>query len=120
MGKEHDVKPVGFIFFSRLLLPLVKTYVGRLPNRKSIYKAVKRREGLPAKYVRIFAMREIYATLGVNYVSNFILSKFGELTVSARHYRDLLVEADRVYPKYIERWLELLNKATVSVPRGEG
>jgi intergrase/recombinase len=120
MGKEHDVKPVGFIFFPRILLQLVKTYVRRLPDRKNIYKAVKRRGGLPAKYVRIFAMREIYATLGVNNVSNFILSKFGELTVSARHYRDLLEEADRVYPKYIERWLKLLNKASVSMPRGEG
>ena len=64
--------------------------------------------GYPAKYVRIFAMREILNTLGDNDVTKFILSKFGELLVSARHYRDLLQEADRIYPKYIDRWLEIV------------
>ena len=38
-------------------------------------------------------------TLGDNDVTRFILSKFGELTVSARHYRDLLIETDKIYPK---------------------
>ena len=31
----------------------------------------------------------------------FTTGKFGELSVSARHYRDLLAEADAIYPQYV-------------------
>ncbi len=111
LGKESDIKPTGFIFFPRLLLPLINTFKGKLPNRRNVYKVVKKLGGLPGKYIRIYAMREMLRVLGDNDVTKFILSKFGELTVSARHYRYLVEEADKVYPKYINRWLEIVNKA---------
>jgi|GEM_PF-6323652 len=39
--------------------------------------------------------------LGDSDVYRFIVGKFGELTVSARHYMDLLEEADSEYPRYL-------------------
>jgi len=59
--------------------------------------------GLPtAKARRTFALREMRRVLGDSDVYRFIVGKFGELTVSARHYMDLLREADQVYLKYVE------------------
>ncbi len=111
LGKENQIKPVGFIFFPRYILTLVKTFAGKLPNRRRIEKIVKKWNCLAPKYVRIFALREMKKVIGDNDVYRFIVGKFGELTVSARHYMDLLSEADRIYPKYVERWLEIMNKA---------
>lgn len=37
------------------------------------------------------------------------MGEFGELTVSARHYRDLLEEADKIYSNYIAYLKEKLN-----------
>ena len=54
------------------------------------------------KYIRTYALRQMLNTLGGNDVTRFILGKFGELTVSARHYRDLLKEADKSYPVYVD------------------
>ena len=47
-------------------------------------------------------MPEIIAVLGDNDVTRFILSKFGELNVSARHYRDQLEEADKSCPACVD------------------
>ena len=63
---------------------------------------VKKNNCLPPSFIRTFAMREIISVLGDNDITRFILSKFGELSVLARHYRDLLKEADKIYPKYIQ------------------
>ncbi len=49
--------------------------------------------------------------IGDNDVDRFITGKFGELTVSARHYMDLLSEADKAYPQYVGRWLEIVSRA---------
>ncbi len=39
--------------------------------------------------------------LGDSDTYKFIVGKFGGLTVSARHYMDLLEEAVSIYPKYL-------------------
>ncbi len=109
-ARKNSIKPAGFIYFPRIILPLVKTFAGKLPNRRRIEKVVKKLNGLPPKYIRIFALREMKRILGDNDVYKFIVGKFGELTVSARHYMDLLEEADKVYPKYIGRWSEVVRR----------
>ena len=48
------------------------------------------------KYIRIYALREMKNVICDNDTFRFITSNFGELTVTARHYMDLLKEADRV------------------------
>jgi intergrase/recombinase len=96
------------MFFPRQLLELIEKYRDRLPGKRRIEKVVKKNACLPPSYIRTFAMREIISALGDNDVTRFILSKFGELSVSARHYRDLLEEADQVYPKYVEHVKSLL------------
>lgn len=111
LGKENDIKPAAFTYFPRVLLPLVKTFAGKLPNRRRIEKITKKWGCLPPKNIRIFALREMKKVIGDNDTFRFITGKFGELTVSARHYMDLLEEADKTYPQYVNRWLEIVNKA---------
>ncbi len=110
LGKEDQVKPAAFMYFPRVLLPLINTFAGKLPGRRRIEKVTKKWGCLAPKYARIFALREMKRVIGDNDVYRFIVGKFGELTVSARHYMDLLEEADKVYPKYVERWLEIVDK----------
>ncbi len=81
---------------------MIEKYKDRLPNKRRIEKVVDKLGGLMPKYIRTYALRQMLNALGNNDVTRFILSKFGELSVSARHYRDLLEEADKVYPKYIQ------------------
>jgi len=111
LGKEHEVKPAGFMYFPRTLLPLVRRFASKLPNRRRIEKVVRKWRCLPPKYIRIYALRLMKQVIGDNDVYRFIVGKFGELTVSARHYMDLLKEADEVYPKYIQRWSQIFDKA---------
>jgi intergrase/recombinase len=108
VGKELDAKPAAFMFFPQRLLPLIEENREKLPSRHRVYKVVRRLGGLPAKYIRTWAVREMLNALGDNDVTRFILGKFGDLTVSARHYRDLLVEADKVYSSYISHLESLL------------
>jgi len=102
IGREKERKPVGFMFFPRQLLELIEKYKDRLPSKRRIEKVVKKYGCLPLSHIRTYALRLILHALGDNDISKFILSKFGELTVSARHYRDLLEEADKMYPTYIQ------------------
>ena len=102
LGSELDRKPKGFIFFSKILLPMIEKYRDKLPNKRRIEKVVAKLGGLMPKYIRTYALRQMLNALGDNDVTRFILSKLSELSVSARHYRDLLEEADKVYPKYIQ------------------
>ena len=44
-------------------------------------------------------------------VARFIQSRFGELKVSEARYEDLLSEADKHYPKYLEKLRELFNSS---------
>lgn len=101
MGRELDQKPLGFIFFPKELLPMIEQYKNKLPNKRRIERVVKKLNCLMPKLIRIYAVREMFAVLGDNDVTRFILSKFSELSVSARHYRNLLEEADKTYPNYI-------------------
>jgi Uncharacterized protein conserved in archaea len=111
LSKEREVKPTAFIFFPRLMLPLINAYKDRMPNKHRIRKLTKKWTCLPPKHIRVFALREMKAVLGDNDVYRFIVGKFGELMVSARHYMDLLREADQTYSKYVERWRELVTRA---------
>ncbi|MEB3765653.1 MAG: hypothetical protein GSR77_05775 [Desulfurococcales archaeon] len=102
VGLEKARKPLEFMFFPKWLLELVEKYRDKLPGRRRIEKVVKKNNCLPPSYIRTFTMHEIITVLGDNDVTRFILSKFGELTVSARHYSDLLDEADKSYPAYVD------------------
>ena len=109
LGGELEQKPRGFMFFPKSLLPMIEKHKDKLPNKRRIERVVAKLGCLPPKYIRTYAMREMFAVLGDNDVTRFILSKFGELTVSARHYRDLLEEADKVHPNYIAYLKEKFN-----------
>lgn len=109
LGGELDRKPKGFIFFPKSLLPMIEEHRSKLPSKRRIEKIVAKLECLTPKYIRIYAIREMLSVLGDNDTTKFILSKFGELSVSARHYRDLLEEADKVYPNYIAYLKQELN-----------
>jgi len=111
MGRESDVKPVGFIFFPKELLPAIERYRQRIPGRRRVERAAAKRGVLMPKYVRIYSLREMKRMLGDNDTYRFITSKFGELSVSARHYMDLLSEADTVYPNYVNHILEVFGDA---------
>jgi len=102
MGEEHARKPIGFAYFPKYLLPYIEKYRTRLPNRRRVEKVVAKNGGLMPKYIRIFALRQMKVAIGDNDTYKFIVSKFGELSVSARHYMDLLSEADTLYPKYLK------------------
>ena len=88
IGSENYRKPVGFAYFPRNLLPLIMEYRVRLPNKRRIEKIVAKYGGLMPKYIRIYALREMKSVIGDNDTFRFITSKFGELTVTARHYMD--------------------------------
>jgi len=101
LGKEREIKPAGFMFFPKALLPLIEDYREKLPNKRRVEKvAIEKLSLLPPSLIRTFALREMKRVLGDNDVYRFIVGKFGELTVSARHYLDLLEEADSSYPDY--------------------
>ncbi len=102
MGEEQSRKPLGFAYFPKSLLPYIEEHRDSLPNKRRIEKIIARNGGLMPKYIRIYALREMKKALGDNDTYRFIASKFGELTVTARHYLDLLNEADTIYPRYIE------------------
>jgi len=120
VGWEKARKPLGFMFFPKWLLELIEKYKDKLPGKRRVEKVVKKNNCLPPSYIRTFAMREIIAVLGDNDVTRFILSKFGELSVLARHYRDLLKEADKLYPTYVKHLEEELSTTLiVSFPNHE-
>ncbi len=111
MGKENDVKPISFVFFPRSLLQSIEKHRQRIPGRRRIERAASKRNVLMPKYVRIYALRVMKRVLGDNDTYRFIVGKFGELTVSARHYMDLLGEADAIYQKYSQYILEVMGDA---------
>ncbi len=102
LGLEREIKPAAFIFFPRTLLPEIEEYREVLPSPRWIQKIAQRLGILSPKYIRTYALRELKRVFGDTDLYRFIAGKFGELTVSARHYSDLLQEADEAYPKYIK------------------
>jgi intergrase/recombinase len=56
-------------------------------------------------------LRESKKIMGETDVWRFFASKFGELTVSARHYMDLLKETDKVYSKYVTHIYTIIGDA---------
>lgn len=116
LGKERDIKPAAFMFFPRDLLPLIEEYRGKLPSKRRIEKVAKKLGAVMPSVIRTFALREMKSVLGDTDTYRFIVGKFGELTVTARHYMDLFEDADRVYPVYIKYVVERLS---VEIPKGE-
>ena len=110
-GSENERKPIGFAYFPRSLLNYIVRYKDKLPSRRRIEKIVERHNGLMPKYIRIFALREMKRVFDDTDTYKFIVSKFGELTVSARHYMDLLSEADTIYPSYVNYIREVFGDA---------
>jgi len=66
IGKEKEVKPAGFMYFPKALLPLILKYKDKLPSRRRIYKVSKKYNCLPPKYFRIYGIRKITSILGEN------------------------------------------------------
>ena len=106
LGKETDIKPAGFMFFPRELLPYVERYRGKIPGKRRVEKVVKKLGGLMPSTIRTFALRKMKRILGEDNVYRFITSKFGEITVLGRHYLDLLKEADLRYPDYAKHVID--------------
>ena len=86
-------------------------YRVRLSNRRRIEKIMEKHGSPISKYIRIYALREMKGVIGDNDTFRFITSKFEELTVTARHYMDLLKEANRVYPRYVKHVYKIIGDA---------
>ena len=110
-GREHDKKPVGFAYFPKHLLTYINMYRDRLPNKRRIEKIVKRYDGLMPKFVRTYAIREMKRVFRDTVVFKFITSKFGEMTVSERHYLYIIDDADKLYPEYVKHLNRVLGDA---------
>ena len=111
LGKKNTVKPAGFMYFPRILLPLIRHYAGKMPSRRWITKQVKKWGCLPPKYIRTYALRLMERLFGETDKYKFIVSRFSELSIDAKRYWYLVERVDEEYKKYIEIWLELINKA---------
>ena len=108
VGHENSQKPAGFAYFPTYLIHYINKYRSVLPGRRVIEKVVARLDVLRPKTIRIFAIREMKKVFDDTDTFKFITSKFGELTVSARHYLDLLSEADTIYSRYIKHIREVI------------
>jgi intergrase/recombinase len=69
-------------------------------GRRPLERFVSRRGLLLPKYMRKVAWRLMVRVMPRE-VARFIQSRFGELKVSEARYEDLLSEADRHYPEYL-------------------
>ena len=65
-------------------------------------KYAERHKLVLPKYMRKEAWRLMVETMSRE-AARFIQSRFGELRVSEARYEDLLGEADKAYPGYLER-----------------
>uniref|UniRef100_A0A7J3Z8G3 Integrase n=1 Tax=Ignisphaera aggregans TaxID=334771 RepID=A0A7J3Z8G3_9CREN len=106
-GVGGSQKPCEWAYFSLETLDLLKKYAGRSVRRQVIRKYAKEHGLLLPKYLRKVAWRLMVKTMPRE-VARFIQSRFGELKVSEARYEDLLSEADEHYPKYLEKFRELV------------
>lgn len=102
LGMEESIKPEAFMYFPSSLLPRIHEVKDKIPSRRTIEKLYPKLGVLPAKMIRSYSIRMMRKILGDNDTYRFIIGKFAELSVSSRHYTDLLEEADSEYPKYMD------------------
>ena len=109
-GILNSKKRTIFAYFPKPLLPMIEKWRRELPGKRRVERAVKKRGGVMPSIVRTFAMREMKTVIRDEDTYKFIISKISELTVSARHYLDLLGEADKLYPNYIQHITEVMEE----------
>ncbi|MCC6014473.1 MAG: integrase [Desulfurococcaceae archaeon] len=100
VGVRGSQKPCEWAYLSTTTLGLLEEYAGTRVGRRSLERFVSRRNLLPPKYMRKVAWRLMVKAMPRE-VARFIQSRFGELKVSETRYEDLLSEADRHYPEYL-------------------
>jgi len=101
MGLRGPEKPCEWIYFSIEALKMLERIVGKRINRHQIRKYAKRHDLILPKFMRKVAWRLMIKVMSRE-VARFIQSRFGELRVSEARYEDLLEEADKNYPTYLE------------------
>ncbi len=101
LGVRDVAKPCEWIYFSTETLTILKRYASEDIDRHSIRRYATRHNLLTPKYMRKAAWRLMVQVMSREVV-RFIQSRFGELKVSEARYEDLLSEADKYYPSYID------------------
>jgi Uncharacterized protein conserved in archaea len=102
VGIRGSQKPCEWAYFSIEARRLLEEHAGESIDRNSIRKYARRNNLVLPKYIRKVAWRLMIKVMPRE-VARFIQSRFGELRISEARYEDLLGEADKYYPKYLER-----------------
>ncbi|MEM1667761.1 MAG: integrase [Thermofilaceae archaeon] len=102
LGLRGHQKPCEWIYMSRGTIELLKTLAPKDIDRNSVRRYAKRHNLTLPKMFRKVSWRIMVQTMPKE-VARFIQSRFGELRVSEARYEDLLTEADKHYPRYIEK-----------------
>ncbi|MEM1842696.1 MAG: integrase [Ignisphaera sp.] len=100
LGLRGHQKPCEWIYMSRGTIELLKTLAPREIGRRDVWEYVKKRSMVLPKMIRKISWRIMVQTMPRE-VARFIQSRFGELKISEARYEDLLTEADKHYPKYL-------------------
>jgi intergrase/recombinase len=100
LGVRDIAKPCEWIYFSTDTLKLLEMYKGSRINRRTVEKYVNNHGLLAPKYMRKASWRIMVQVMSRE-VARFIQSRFGELKISEARYEDLLSEADKQYPNYL-------------------
>ncbi|MEM0310631.1 MAG: integrase [Ignisphaera sp.] len=102
LGLRGHQKPCEWIYMSRGTIELLKTLAPKDIDRNSVRRYAKRHNLTLPKMFRKVSWRIMVQTMPKE-VARFIQSRFGELKTSEARYEDLLTEADKHYPRYIEK-----------------
>jgi len=101
LGVRDIAKPCEWIYFSIDTLKLLEKYRGSKISRRTVEKYVNNHGLLAPKYMRKASWRIMIQVMSRE-VARFIQSRFGELKISEARYEDLLSEADKYYPRYLD------------------
>ena len=101
MGLREETKPCEWVYLSEYSLELLEQVTPRHINRHQVRKYARKHNLLLPKYVRKVAWRLMVKAMSRE-AARFVQSRFGELRVSEARYEDLLGEADRQYPAYLQ------------------
>jgi len=100
MGLKGPEKSCEWIYLSTETLKLIETIAPRKIGRHQVTRYSKRNKLVPPKYMRKIAWRLMIKAMNRE-VARFIQSRLGELKISEARYEDLLEEADKQYPSYL-------------------
>jgi intergrase/recombinase len=108
VGQREGQKPCEWVYFSLETLGLLEEaeLLGKRMGRKSVTHYAEKHGLVRPKYLRKVAWQLMRRSMGYE-AAAFAQSRFGELRISERRYSDLLSEADQVYPRYIERLVDV-------------